>query len=214
MSRPSPRPFPLPNAPGWSFALVAALAPSFAGCIIYEDKYDTGTWPTSTDGTSWTDPGTTPPDPTGPQLTDALALTVNEGLPGETVLSTMIAANPQIPLGSIVSVTFERDVTVSDRLDQQDEIVLLLSIADGADPGLVQVTVDTSSGDEYVLVEPFHILEPGPSCTPSTTTTTSTTGTDTGGSTDDTGGTSGTTTTTGTTTGGTTTGGTTTGDCP
>lgn len=161
------------------FALTGLLA---QGCIIYEEH-----WVTECDdcGTTWTwtetDTGltTTTTDP-GPTLTSDLELTVAHGLPGQSLLSSLIAVGP-FDLATVESVGFERDVSVLDVLERDDELVLLLQIGADAVPGQVQVYVTTTDGEGWLLEQPFTIDDPSTTgTTTGTTDTGTTTTTDTG----------------------------------
>lgn len=172
-------------------ALLALLA---QGCIIYEERYhhdkrdDCGDGcviddPTFGDDT--TDPVDDPTEPTddGPTVTADLFLTVDAGLPGETLLSTLEATTDDFDLSQIVSVEFERDVQVLDMIPRADEVVLLLSIDEAAEPGLVDCFVQTAADEAYLLDAPFTVLDPADaptSCAPDGGTDTGTDGGGTG----------------------------------
>ncbi|MCB9687595.1 MAG: hypothetical protein H6738_16740 [Alphaproteobacteria bacterium] len=158
------------------------------GCIIYEEHWvtesceDCGTTWTWTD-TETTDTTTETTDP-GPTLTSELELTVSSGLPGESLLSSLISVGA-FDLSSVQEVGFGRDVSVLDVLERDDELVLLLNVASDAVPGDVQVFVTTTDGQGWLLEQPFTIEDPGTTTdtggTTSGTTDTGTTGTtDTG----------------------------------
>lgn len=140
-------------------ALTALVITSIAlgGCIIYEERY------TKTDGgcVGCTDPGGPgQPGAEQPQLTDDLALTIREGLPGETVLTNLVAVSGgALDPTDVVAVRFDRDVLVSDLEVRDTDTVLLLQVVDGSAPGPVEVFVRMNNGREWVLVEPFTILE-------------------------------------------------------
>jgi len=181
--------------------LLLAFVPLFTpGCIIYEERYHGGKCQQD-ECPSTTDLTLTPTTPvTGPQLTDAVELTVDQAYPGQQLLTEMIpAGSGAIDLTSVTGVTFERDVEVVDLIVHPTDIVLLLQIADEAEPGDVTVQASTLLGDEYVLAVPFHILPGGTTtsggsgATPSggsgATTATETSGTSSiGTTTSDTGG--------------------------
>ncbi|MCA9488959.1 MAG: hypothetical protein KC621_03530 [Myxococcales bacterium] len=153
------------------------------GCIIYEEHWvtesceDCGTTWTWTD-TETTDTTTETTDP-GPTLTSDLELTVTSGLPGHSILSSLVAVG-SFDLATVDLVGFERDVAVLDVLDRADEIVLLLDIADDAEPGDVEVYVTTTDGQGWLLEQPFTIEDPGATTTDTGGTTTDGTTTDTG----------------------------------
>lgn len=158
-------------------ALAAVLA---QGCIIYEEHWVTEPCEDCSTTWTWTDTETTDTTTTtettdpGPTVTSDLELTVTEGAPGDSLLSSLVATGP-FDLASITEIGFERDVQVLDTLVRDDEVVLLLAIADDAEPGPIDVFVVTAD-EGFVLDQPFTILDAAGGTT-----------TDTGGSTTDTG---------------------------
>lgn len=150
-----------------------------SGCIIYEEDWSDGECracetPTDTstlgnDGGDETDdpevPDTDVPDP-GPIVTSDLELSVGSAYPGDALLSSLVAVSGKVDLASVATVGFERDVKILDQLDRPGEIVLLLSVADDAEPGEVDVFVETKAGDGLILAAPFVVLTPTPSCNP------------------------------------------------
>ncbi|MEQ1568274.1 MAG: hypothetical protein ABMA64_21725 [Myxococcota bacterium] len=129
------------------------LGPLGTGCIIYEDRYHS---PNPCEGCGVPTPTDTDTD-TEPTLTDAVALTVDEGHPGESFLSTLVPVTAELDLTMVDSVTFERDVAVLDMVQSADQIVLLLEVAADAAPGDVFVQV-SANGNPWRLAEPFHVL--------------------------------------------------------
>ncbi len=160
------------------------------GCIIYEERFvttdcegdctSTWTWTDPTDPTEPTDPTTEPTDP-GPVVTADLELTVRTGAAGESLLSSLVAVG-DFDLATVDRVVFERSVEILDTLPREDEVVLLLAIDADAEPGLVDVFVETADGEGYVLEQPFEITAEGGTPTDPTTEPgdTGTTTTDTG----------------------------------
>lgn len=154
-----------------SLALAAALS-ALSGCIIYE-----GDFLPPCDGRPICDDGstTTTPDDTGaPQVTENVRLTPNEAAPGDELLAFLVPAVDGVDMGTVASLSFERDVLVLDIERRADEIVLLLSVSEVAEPGDVEVFLTTENGGGFILAEPFHILGDA-----GTTTTATTTGTGT-----------------------------------
>lgn len=146
--------------------LVAGVAAQ--GCIIYEDHFvtpdcedddctSTWTW-TGTEPTDPTDPTPTEPTDPGPIVTADLELTVNAGAPGESLLSSLVVVGA-FDLATVDRVVFERSVEVLDTLPREDEVVLLLAIDADAELGLVDVFVETTDGEGYVLERPFAITD-------------------------------------------------------
>lgn len=168
--------------------LALVLAPIVSGCIIYEERYHKS----DCDGCT-TDPGEPPPPPppsgttstdttpAGPELTDDVALTPNEAYPGDSLLATLVPTGPGVDLTTVTTLTFERDVTITDSIVRPDEIILLLDVDPAAAPGDVLVFMTTEGGGAYLLAEPFHLLASG-------TTSPGDSGADTGATTGDTGG--------------------------
>ena len=160
-----------------TLSLLPLLAP---GCIIYEEDWDHGEChrcgPDGSDGGGTVvvpgddddggaqTPGTTEPEPEAPLVTADLELTETSAYPGDSLLSSLVVVSGNIDLGAVVSVGFERDVEVLDQLDRPGEIVLLLSVADDAQPGDVDVFVETREGAGFILAKPFTVLEAAPSC--------------------------------------------------
>jgi hypothetical protein len=162
--------------------LVLLMLSPLVGCIIYEEKYTT-----TEECVGCATTGPLPPGQQDPQLTDALELTVTEGLPGESVLTNLVPVGSGFDMSKVVAVDFERDIETSDMLVRDFEVVLLLQISETAAPGSAEVHVRTSDGAQWVLTRPFDILMPadpptGDTGLPSTGdtgggTTTDTTGT-------------------------------------
>lgn len=136
-----------------SLCVIATLLSNLQGCIIYEEKY-------TTTGCEGCFPDTTGPGqhPDGTQITEDFSLSVSEGLPGESVLTTLIATDNRSDISSVVSVSFDRDIVVVDSLEQELDLVLLLGIDEAAAPGAVEVFVETNDGKSWVLSRPFEIL--------------------------------------------------------
>jgi hypothetical protein len=139
------------------------------GCIIYEDRKAhpdlcEGTWSCGTDSGTWTD--------TGEVRNTDLQLTIAEGRPGEDLLSTLVNVGPETrDLSGVANVEFSRDVAVLDLIARADEVVLLLHVADDADPGAVDVSVSANGPKTWLLAQPFMVLEAPPggtTCTPGT----------------------------------------------
>lgn len=171
--------------------LFALLAPLVTGCIIYEERHHRGNDGRCVDEDgevvepddcgeidvpNEVDPDPEPePEPEEPTATDLLTLTVNEGQPGQTLLSTLIPLSQDIDLSSVASIGFERDVQVLDTISRPYELVLLLSIDADAELGDVAVFVETTQGTGWVLSDPFHLVAgdgSAPTCTGGTTTDT------------------------------------------
>jgi hypothetical protein len=150
--------------------IAAVIGPIASGCIIYADRYHH-----SDGGCDGCEPTADPPPATGtdpdpePALTDSVALTVNEALPGEELLSTLVPTESGLDLTTVTALEFERDVEVLDSIQRPDEIVLLLSVADDAKAGPVEVYFTTVTGAGWILAEPFQILGQ-PASTPGTDT--------------------------------------------
>ena len=155
-----------------------ALFPLFvSGCIIYEDDWrhgscqrceiDTGATLIATgdddDATSGVGDTDTEPDPS-PLVTADIELTETSAYAGDSLLSSLVVVSGQIDLNSVLSVGFERDIQVLDQLSRPGEIVLLLAVAADAEPGEVDVFVETEVGAGYILATPFTVLEPEPAC--------------------------------------------------
>src|SRR5688572_21892458 len=107
-----------------TLVLFAALPPLTVGCIVYEDRSapcapgDDCPPPEDAEprDPEPRDPRPEPepePEPE-PQITDDLMLTVNQGEPGETLLSLLIPLDPELDLSGVVSVAFERDIRIID----------------------------------------------------------------------------------------------------
>ncbi len=144
------------------------------GCIVYEERHRHDRDDLDCDGcvlddpTEPGDPGEVtdpqdpqdPPEDPGPVLTSELFLTVDAGLPGDTLLSTLEATDDGFDLSEVVAVEFGRDIAVLDLIARDDEVVLLLEIADDAEPGSVDCYIDTASGGSWLLDVPFTVLDP------------------------------------------------------
>lgn len=140
--------------------LIPALAALATGCIIYEERYHRVPCDGCVDeGPIEDPPAPEPPEDPETQITSDVALTVAEAYPAETLLSTLVAVDPDVDLATVSSVTFERDVVILDSIQRPDEIVLLLEIDPEAAPGEVEVYITTATGGAWLLDEPFTILE-------------------------------------------------------
>lgn len=163
---------------------VSLLSATLSGCIIYEQRYV----PIECEGecAETTEPGRPGPEPTEPTetepaVTNGVRLTTNEAYPGDVLLSFLVPNEEGVDIATVETLSFERDITVLDSERRQSEIVLLLSVAEAATPGDVEVFITTTGGGGWILAEPFHILGA------STTGTTGTEDTGTDGTTTDTG---------------------------
>lgn len=169
---------------------------SLGGCIIYEKQYSSTSccgYETTSPPSQTTTPPTEPTEPgttgVGQPITSALALSVSEGAVGETLLTLLQPTTGEIPISSVVSVVFDRDITVLDTIANPTDLLLLVDIADDAALGAVGVVARTDDGAAYRLAEPFRIVaapvETGDTSDTGATTTSSTG--DTGAGTGDTG---------------------------
>ena len=162
--------------------LIALLAPLATGCILYEERYPVDDVPCvegedcDDAGDDDDDDGVAEPEPEPePGITEDLALTVREGQPGQTLLSTLIPLSQDIDLDDVVAVRFARDVEVVDSIARPFEIVLVLTVAAHAALGDVEVSVETADGPGWVLDQPFRVIAPDgttPTCTGGSTTDT------------------------------------------
>jgi hypothetical protein len=124
--------------------LLALIPLSAPGCIIYEEHYHGGKC--QIDCTP-ADPGETPSTGTGPRIDDATTLTVDQGYPGQQLLTKMISTGPDaVDLSTFSSISFERDVDVGDTIVDPNDVILLLDIAAEAEPGDVTIRFTTSPG--------------------------------------------------------------------
>lgn len=140
-----------------------------SGCIIYEQveqkPQGVGDTAGSTEGSqeewTWQDPSdpTTPSDPTDPQTPQPtpLRLTVHRGLPGDLLLSSLVADGP-FDFATIAEVQFSSSVLVSDLQLRGEEAVLALSVDPQAAPGPVGAVVLTLGGEVIPVQPDFTVL--------------------------------------------------------
>ncbi|MFT4627723.1 MAG: hypothetical protein ACI8PZ_006410 [Myxococcota bacterium] len=140
----------------------AMLTSALSGCILYETREieedcrgrdcpaETTDDP-SVSFPSWTD------DSTDPAVASDVFLTVTEGAPGETLLTTLEATG-DFDLLQVVDIAFAGPVDVVDRSDRDDELLLIIRIDDGAKPGRVDVFVTWGEDDVARLSTPFTIV--------------------------------------------------------
>lgn len=131
-------------------------------CVIYEERVtDDTACPPDIGAPATPRPGDTDaePEPDPEPIVLDLYLTDDDGAPGEVLLSTLVARDGGVAPGRVQEVHFERDVSVSDAIVRDDEVVLLLSVAADAQPGLADVYVTLDDGTAGLLAEPFRILE-------------------------------------------------------
>lgn len=157
------------------------LATALTSCIIYEERIRTVTVPCRDVCTDPTDPtDTTGETDPGIEIDPDLFLSVSSGFAGDVVLTTLESRDRR-NFAAFEAITFDRDITVEDRIVRDDEVVLVLAIAEEAASGPIEVVVDYD-GVPRRLEEPFEVIGDEPTDTGTTDTGTTDTGsTDTGG---------------------------------
>ena len=137
------------------YALLLSLSVTQA-CIIYEERatfVDTGS------ASTWEPPA----DPVAPEppATVDLRFAPDRGAAGATLLTTLTSSGRDVDLSDVQAVTFERDVVVADQIVRDDEVVLVLTVAEGAEPGPVDAFVTRAGGEIALIAAPFTVLDGG-----------------------------------------------------
>ena len=141
-----------------SLALTALLS----GCIIYETR-DTGAPCLGDCSERPADSGVLAPNEAAGPHTDeeareaGLHLTIAEGQPGQVLFTTLVSPSG-LNLLDVRDVAFVGPVTLVDRVDRSNEILMVLEIAEDALPSQVDVFVVWGDDDVVRLQTPFVIV--------------------------------------------------------
>jgi hypothetical protein len=125
------------------------------GCVVYDGKCkDDFGW----DDTGWDDAD--PGDEDGDEdevSAPSFSLTPAEGIPGASLIASL-QVNEPMDFEAVSEVIFYGDVVLCTSQPRSRELLLTVSVADDAEPGLIDIMVEMDDGSHYLVEDAFDIL--------------------------------------------------------
>jgi hypothetical protein len=149
-----------------SLALATSLFGSLSGCIIYDGTGTCGPpwkdgWGQDSGESGAEDSGAGGQDGQDSAVEEEPALTWSlspaEGSPGQTLILSL-RASEGVSYGNIDEIWFLGDLTVCTMEARSDELLMTVTIAEVAKEGAVDLVVEMSDGDSFLLEQAFLVL--------------------------------------------------------